>query len=113
MQEVDAAAALEAILRDENAALERNDAATAVALLDRKLAATKALDSDAITSDQLECLRDLAERNRTLLQRAIDVQTQIVDMVVRAAQGAPHLARYGAAGRTVRHEGAVAIARQA
>lgn len=113
MDDANPADALEAILVAENAALEQHDAAAAVALLDRKLAATVLLPGQAIAPDQLARLRDLAASNRLLLERAIDVQGQIINMVARAAKAAPHHARYGSKGRALRQDGAIAIARQA
>ena len=112
MDLVDAADALEAVLLAENDALQRHDADAAVALLERKLAATQALSTTEIDPDQLHRLRELAADNRRLLERAIDVQSQIINMVARAAQATP-LTRYGAEGRKVRVDGALALARQA
>ncbi len=113
MNHADPADALEAVLVAENTALEQNDATAAVALLDQKLAATQALSTQPVAPEQLARLRDLAADNRRLLERAIGVQSQIINMVARAAQSASSHSRYGADCRTVRDDGARAIARQA
>ncbi len=113
MDHANPADTLEAALVAENTALERHDATAAVALLEQKLAATQALAALAIEPQQLARLRDLAADNRRLLERAIGVQSQIINMVARAAQSTSNHSRYGADCRTVRNDGALAIARQA
>ncbi len=113
MPNADPAAALEAILVAENEALERHDADAAAALLDQKLAAAHALETAAVSLEQAQRLRDLATENRRLLERAIDVQGRIITMVAQAVQETTAHARYGSAGRTVRADAALAIARQA
>ena len=109
----DAAHALEAILAAENAALERHDAEAAIALLEHKLAAAEALRPEGLDPERGERLKALAAENRRLLERAIDVQSRIVTMVARAAQTVPPVSRYGAEGRPVPADGALAITRQA
>lgn len=109
----EAASRLEAILLAENAALERHDATAAAALLDDKLAAAAALATEGLSPDAGERLRALAVENGRLLERAIDVQGRIIGMVARAAQAAPGVARYGAKGRAITHDGALALTRQA
>ena len=104
---------LEAILIAENAALERHDAEAAVAFLDQKLAAARALSVAEIAPDLSLRLRDLAARNQMLLERAMKVQGEIVAIVVRAAQGAPSSTRYGAAGRAITSESGLAMTRHA
>lgn len=113
MNPSDAALALETILVAENEALERHEPALAVALLDRKLAAAEGLLPEDMTLELGERLRTLAGENRRLLAQSIDVQSRIISMVVRAAQSVPPVARYGAAGRAIASEGAIAITRQA
>lgn len=113
MPNADPAAALEAILVAENEALERHDADAAAALLDRKLAAANALAAASVSPEQAERLRSLAADNRRLLERAIDVQSRIITMVAQAVQESTAHARYGSAGRTIRGDAALAIARQA
>ncbi len=113
MNPSDAALALETILAAENAALERHQPDTAIALLDRKLAAANALSADDMTLEVGDRLRELAAQNRRLLERAIDVQSRIITMVARAAQAVPPVARYGAEGRAIPSDGAIAITRQA
>ena len=113
MLNADPADALAAILAAENEALERHDAAAAAALVEQKLAAATALGSAEIAPEQAERLRDLAAQNRRLLERAIDVQSRIITMVAQAVHESTAHARYGAAGRTIRDDAAVAIARHA
>lgn len=112
MPTVDPADALEAILIAENEALERHDAEAAAAYLEQKLAAANALSAAFVLPEQAERLRDLAAKNRRLLERAIEVQRQIITMVAQAVQESTAHARYCAAGRTIRPDAALAIARQ-
>lgn len=113
MPNADPAAALEAILIAENEALERHDADAAAALLGQKLAAASALDAASVSLEQAQRLRELAAENRRLLERAIEVQGRIITMVAQAVQESTAHSRYGAAGRTVRADAALALARQA
>lgn len=113
MLNADPAEALAAVLVAENEALERHDADAAAALLDQKLAAAKALASVSVSIEQAMRLRELSARNRRLLERAIDVQSQIITMVAQAVHESTAHNRYGAAGRTVRTDSAIALARHA
>ncbi len=113
MTPVEAAARLEAILLAENDALLRHNAAAATALLDQKLAAAQALSSSGLSIETGARLRALAAENRRLLERAIKAQTHIIAMVARAARSTPPVARYGAKGRAVEQDGALALIRQA
>jgi flagellar biosynthesis/type III secretory pathway chaperone len=113
MPNANPADALEAILIAENQALERHDADAAAALLEQKLAAANALSTATVSPEQIARLRDLAAQNRRLLERAIDVQSRIITMVAQAVQESTTHSRYGAAGRTIRAEAGLAIARQA
>lgn len=113
MDHAEAADTLEAVLAEENSALERHDPVTATALLDRKLAAVEALSIDHVSFEQGYRLRLLADENRRLLQQAIDIQSRIIGMVVRAAQGTPDHLRYGAEGRALAGLRSHAVVRQA
>lgn len=113
MENPNAADTLEELLLIENAALEKHDPAICGALLEQKLAAAQILSASETSPEQLQRLRELAADNRRLLERAINVQSLIINMVARAAQTPPTHSRYGAAGRTVRSDTALAIARQA
>ncbi len=113
MTDPDAALKLEAILIAENDALERHDADAAVALLKHKLAAARALSPDHITDELGASLRDLSARNQLLLERALQVQGEIVAMVVRAAKSVPAGPRYSAAGNSIPGDSRVALTRQA
>ncbi len=100
-----AAAALADVLARENAALQRLDFPAAVALVADKetaLANLAAHDgemqqqpppAEAVTLGRH--LHALAAENRTLLERAITVQTRIVGIIARAAR--PPIARSYAA----------------
>ena len=117
-----AAARLVQVLKAENTALQALDAPAAAALLEEKLAATRAL-AEAATQRPASArqtpesaglalqLRDLAEENRRLLERAIQVQSRVLDMVARAArQGvAQSSGRYGASGAATADRGAMAL----
>ena len=109
----DAAATLEAILIAENDALERHDAETAVKLLHVKSAAARALVTETVSLEDGERLRDLSARNQLLLERALQVQGEIVSMVVRAAKSVPVGPRYGAAGNAVPGDSRNALTRHA
>ena len=107
---------LEAILRAENAALTRLDVAGASALLEQKLAAARELGSTPPLPRTPEAaamalrLRDLADENRHLLERAILVQGRVVELVARAARGAARVAlSYGANGAVTRNDGALGM----
>ena len=113
MIDPDAAQKLEAILIAENEALERHDADAAVAFLPQKTAAARALSPDHITDELGTSLRDLSARNQFLLERALQVQSEIVAMVVRAAKSVPAGPRYGAGGNSIPGDSRVALVRQA
>ena len=98
---IDPAATLEAILNAENAALERHDADAAIKFLDAKATAARALSAQRIDQETGKRLRDLSDRNQLLLERALDVQEQIVSMVVQAAKSVSVGPRYGAAGNAI------------
>lgn len=80
------------ILARENDALRRSDYPAAVALVPDKEAAIVALSQAATTAIHTPVLkalakqlRDLAADNQDLLKQAVEVQTQIVSIVARAA----------------------------
>ncbi len=91
-----AATRLRTVLTAENAALLALDVPAAAALLQEKLAAAQGLAGAAArrpaprqTSESAGLalqLRDLAQENRQLLERAIVVQGRGLDMVARAAR---------------------------
>ncbi|MBC7801937.1 MAG: hypothetical protein H7Z10_15065, partial [Gemmatimonadaceae bacterium] len=54
-------------------------------------------------------LRDLAEENRTLLERAIAVQGRVLDLVARAARQGAGANRYGAGGAAMPDSAAMAL----
>ena len=88
------------VLARENAALRRMDLPAAVALVPQKEAAlaemTREAPQAAMQSPALRTLAGLAEENRVLLERAIEVQTRIVRMVARAiapSRKGPHYKR--------------------
>ena len=85
------------ILKRENQALKRVDYAAAVALVPAKEAALAALTRHRNVPPELtgigRQLSDLAGENKTLLERAIVVQTRIVRIVANAIKPAP--AQYG------------------
>lgn len=113
MTDLDAAPTLEAILIAENDALERHDADAAVALLPHKIAAARALSPANISEELGTRLRDLSARNQLLLERALDVQSQILTMVINAAKTVPVSPRYGAAGNSIPGDTRVAMTRHA
>ena len=113
MTDLDAAPTLEAILIAENDALERHDADAAVALLPHKVAAARALSSANISEELGARLRDLSARNQLLLERALEVQSEILNMVIQAAKTVPASPRYGAAGNSIPGDTRVAMTRHA
>jgi hypothetical protein len=81
----DAVVRLAEVLAQENAALKRMDFPAAVALVPAKEAALAEVARIAPPrSPALQALAGLAEENRVLLERAIEVQTRIVRMIARA-----------------------------
>lgn len=97
-----AAGRLLAVLEAENAALLRPDVAGLGALLAEKAAATSGLLPLPDTPESkvlAQRLRTVAADNQRLLERAMAVQSRVVELVARAAQRAARDAgRYGAAG---------------
>ena len=116
-----AAARLVEVLTAENAALRALDAPAAAALLEEKLAAARGLaEVSAVrpaapqtpeTAGLALRLRDLAAENRRLLERTIQVQARVLDMVARAArQGAAQSGgRYAASGMAAPDRGAMTL----
>lgn len=101
---IEAATALADALDRENAALVALDLAGAAALLEAKQAAADAfaaaqtaMSTPAPPRDLAERLRDLADANRRLLERAIRVQGRVLAMVAQALPKPP-APRYGATG---------------
>jgi len=100
---VQAAERLAAVLEAENAALVALDVAGAAALLEEKLAAANALVQATagrpVARQTPEAaglalrVRDLADRNRSLLEHAIAVQARVLDLVAQAAR--QHAAQAG------------------
>lgn len=100
-----AADRLEAVLQAENIALLQPDLAAAASLLPEKLAAVGALGAAAplpqtpAGADLAARLKDLGQENRRLLEKAILVQSRVVELVARAAQTSGRQdRRYGATG---------------
>jgi hypothetical protein len=117
-----AAAELSGILRSENAALEAMDLLAAGAMLaakERALARFAAVAQGETALESLQAvadLRDLAERNRALLERGLQVQARLIGMLAQAAKelSARELPEYGASGAArARPMPAVALAARA
>ena len=119
-----AAARLESVLQAENAALARLDIAGSAALLGEKLAASRDVSASLTGAAGPECaaaalrLRTLAAENTRLLERAIQVQGRVMEIVARAARQAAQQAasgplRYGARGAAMHGTGAMALQTQA
>ncbi|MCC6719737.1 MAG: hypothetical protein IT555_17785 [Acetobacteraceae bacterium] len=120
------AAALAAVLARENAALATLDLPQAAALAQEKRDAAAAFTAaharaaaagppPASIRPQLEeaanRLRGLAAENHRLLDRAITVQSRVLDIIARAAPRASVQApRYGAAGALLGHARALPVA---
>lgn len=122
-----AAAWLSRVLAAENAALLALDIPAAAALLQDKLAAAHGLSVAAAEAGRSPTrlssrgtpeaaglalqLRDLAEENRRLLERAVLVQGRVLDMVARAAsRGAAQASgRYGPGSAAVPERGPMAL----
>ncbi len=103
------AEAMTAVLEEENAALLALDLPRAIALLPRKHAAADALASAqasvaptsaarAELGRTAERLDTLAAENRRLLERAINVQRDVMVLLARAAPRRAPAPRYTAAG---------------
>lgn len=104
----DPSARLAEILDQENAALAACDFARAVALLAEKQEALRlftAQPPDAL----LPRLRERAETNRRLLERAIAVQGRVIELVASALPQPTAAGRYAATGSVVRGGSAVAM----
>ena len=109
---IDAAQRLVDLLQKENEALKRLDFPAAVALVAAKEAALADLTKPPATpmapaplapTPLARRLVALAAENRSLLERAIAVQTRIVQIIARAAVPPPATMRYnGYGGRTGR-----------
>ena len=110
----DAADRLAEVLAQENAALKRLDFPAAVALVPAKEAALAAMARNpppaAKRSPAIQTLAGLAEENRVLLERAIEVQTRIVRMVARAIAPAREGARYKPLHERTRSQRTMALA---
>lgn len=130
-----AAAWLSRVLAAENTALLALDIPAAAALLQEKLAAAHGLSLAVAEAGRASArqslpqsspqssrgtpeaaglalqLRDLAEENRRLLERAVLVQGRVLDMVARAAcrNAAQATGRYGPSSAAVPERGAMAL----
>jgi hypothetical protein len=100
-----AAAQLTEALTAENAALLALDLGAAAALLERKQAAAAAFTEARKKGPPpprlrpvAERLRDLADENRRLLERAIAVQTRVLGLLAGAARANNPAPRYGRSG---------------
>ena len=85
-----AAARLQRVLQQENQALRAHDSKAVTELLPEKAAAADALAAAAAPQPAgsiAEPLRHALEENTRLLDLAIQVQSRIVSLVVRAARG--------------------------
>lgn len=113
MNALAAAQRLIAVLEAETAALDRGDVAGIGALLAPKLAAVEALAELPGTpagTAAAQRVRTLVEANLRALERAITVQSRVVELVARAAQrSAREAGRYGATGALAGDGRAVAI----
>ena len=105
------------VLTQENDALRRMDFPAAVALVPAKEAAlaelTRHPEPTAVPpplAAQARRLAGLATENQTLLERAIAVQTRIVQIVARACAPPPAVARYGGHGGRIPSNRAGALA---
>ena len=105
-----AAAALAAVLEQENRLLDALDLAAAAALLPAKQSATaafvRAQAAGGVPPASREAmtilggrLRTLAAENRRLLERGLAAQSRVIAVIARAARRHPATAgRYGASG---------------
>jgi hypothetical protein len=100
-----AIATLTDVLERENAALAALDMTRTGALLGEKRVACDALaqahrdDREAMPPNAaMPRLRDLAEENRRLLERAMAVQGRVIEVIARAAPRAAAVPGYGATG---------------
>jgi hypothetical protein len=91
MTAADPLAALEALLKEENAALAAMRLGRAADLLPRKQQLAQAIEGLAaadIPADTLRRLQRLAEENRAALARAMRVQRRMLEMLADAARQA-------------------------
>lgn len=113
MAAIAAARRLIAVLETENSALRQPDIASVSVSLAEKLAATEALQPLPNTPEAAtlaQCLRTLTDENRRLLERAMAVQSRVVEAVARAAQLTVRDAgRYGATGAPTQNRRAMAV----
>ncbi len=118
-------------LRAENEALSRLDLLRAATLADAKMRASdafaaafaatartgaKAQGAERATADALSSrLKDLGEENRRLLERAISVQSRVIESIAGAALPRAQPATYGGAGFRAppRHTPSLALAARA
>jgi hypothetical protein len=108
---IETVSSLSDTLARENAALDALDLAAAVAVLPDKRRALALLTDAApvtVSSEQrpameaaLRRLRDLAGENRVLLQRALTVQSRVIDIVAGALPRAHPGGRYSPSGARV------------
>jgi flagellar biosynthesis/type III secretory pathway chaperone len=124
-ERVEAAQALANIIAQENEALQRLDFLAAAKFLPAKEAALARLTQDGPVESVTDRaphvialgqhLTTLAEENRTLLERAITVQTRIVGIILRSVADAAQPGNYSADGRvtTQRRSCAVALSARA
>ena len=113
MTAVAAAKRLIAVLETENMALQQLDISGVGVSLAEKLAAAEMLEPLPDTPEAAavaQRLRTLTNENRRLLERAIAVQSRVVEAVARAAQLTTRDAgRYGATGAPTQNRSAMAI----
>lgn len=93
------------VLETENNLLSRHDYKAVAALLDRKQAALGTLERvcgvepDASQTDLARRINLLSAENRRLLNGALGVQRQVLDIICKAARNALPVDRYGASGQ--------------
>jgi hypothetical protein len=101
MMKYDPASALAEVLEAENAALRALDFPRATGLLEEKRRALAILGSIAAPPTlALDRLRQVAEENRELLERAVLIQGRIIGIILQAA--APRPRGYAAGGYAAR-----------
>ncbi|HEX3347083.1 MAG TPA: hypothetical protein VHS58_03155 [Acetobacteraceae bacterium] len=114
-----AAEALADVLARENALLAAVDLAGAARMVQEKHAAAEAFaqaskvsppERDAAARRLAHRLRALADENRALLERAIDVQRRVIGTIARAATVPSPSHRYGATGAATASRKVVPVA---
>lgn len=105
----DPSARLAEILEQENAALTALDLPRAIALLPDKQEAVRLFSAQPLGAAP-DRLRELADTNRRLLERAIAVQGRVIELVAAALPQPAAVGRYTQAGSTQRGGAAVAFA---